>query len=324
MEVHVRNVNNAYVAGMEMLHVAGVIEESRNGPVIVYPEPVMTIYDAPMERVLFNEGRDANPFFHLMEAMWMLAGRRDLAFLTKFNGQMAKYSDDGKVLYGAYGWRWRHPGGKDIDQLDQIVHKLKQDLTSRRAVLTMWGAEDLFASSKDVPCNTHIYFRPREDYLDMTVCCRSNDIIWGAYGANSVHFSILQEYMAAGLGLGVGRMYQFSNNYHAYVELFEEKYPLSHDIPWLQYGIIQPTRIVKDYWHFLHELKEVLDIISGLCSHDNFQFHNPFMNALLYIAEAWRLHKDGKDQEALNHLEVIRDADDWRFACIQWIKRRMK
>jgi hypothetical protein len=52
--------------------------------------------------------------------------------------------------------------------------------------------------------------------LDLTVCCRSNDAIWGAHGANAVHFSVLQEYLAARIGVGVGTMYQWSNNYHAY------------------------------------------------------------------------------------------------------------
>ena len=40
--------------------------------------------------------------------------------------------------------------------------------------------------------------------LQMTVHCRSNDIIWGTYGANAVHFSILQEYVAARIGVDLG------------------------------------------------------------------------------------------------------------------------
>jgi thymidylate synthase len=54
--------------------------------------------------------------------------------------------------------------------------------------------------------------------LDLTVLCRSNDVVWGAYGANAVHFSVLQEYLAGRIGVDVGVMYQFSNNYHGYVD----------------------------------------------------------------------------------------------------------
>src|SRR6185312_8148215 len=96
-------------------------------------------------------------------------------------------------------------------------------------VIQMWDANaDLGRDSKDLPCNTHVYLgvsygeTDRPNRLNMTVCCRSNDVIWGAYGANAVHFSFLQEYLAGRLGLDVGNLYQVSNNYHAYREMFNK------------------------------------------------------------------------------------------------------
>ena len=56
----------------------------------------------------------------------------------------------------------------------------------------------------------------------MTVTNRSNDMIWGAYGANAVHMSVLLEYMAGMLGYGVGAYYQFSNNLHAYTSVLDK------------------------------------------------------------------------------------------------------
>ena len=50
----------------------------------------------------------------------------------------------------------------------------------------------------------------------MSIVNRSNDMIWGAYGANAVHMSMLLEYMAAMTGFQVGIYYQISNNLHAY------------------------------------------------------------------------------------------------------------
>ena len=49
---------------------------------------------------------------------------------------------------------------------------------------------------EEIPCNTAIYFKVREGKLNMTVSNRSNDVIWGTFGANVVHMSILQEYVA--------------------------------------------------------------------------------------------------------------------------------
>lgn len=50
----------------------------------------------------------------------------------------------------------------------------------------------------------------------MMVTNRSNDIVWGCYGANAVHFSYLMEYIAAGVGVPVGKYRQVSNNLHMY------------------------------------------------------------------------------------------------------------
>lgn len=235
--ISARNVNDALASGLLYLFYDGIEESSRNGPVIVAPGPVTTLYRNPRERILWMPERDANPFFHLFESLWMLAGRNDVAFPAFFAKQMSEYSDDGKTMRGAYGYRWRKWFG--YDQLNVIVAELKRDPASRRCVLDMWDggkyaypwrghlseeaelsdAGDLLATTKDKPCNTHIYVDVRGGALNITVCCRSNDIWWGAYGANAVHFSFLQEYLATMVGVPIGRYWQISNNYHIYTSI---------------------------------------------------------------------------------------------------------
>lgn len=211
-----RNVNTALPETLWWLHVAGVMEQSRNGPVRVAPEPFCITYQRPTERVLFNAVRDANPFFHFFEALWMLAGRDDVAFVAQFNKRMNTYSDDGIRLHGAYGRRWRRPR----DQLHAIINLLRADPLTRRAVLQIWdSAKDLWTQhSKDLPCNAQAFFDVRNGALNMMVCNRSNDAVWGLLGANAVHFSFLQEYIAAGVGVPVGVYRQFTNNLHIYTE----------------------------------------------------------------------------------------------------------
>ena len=68
------------------------------------------------------------------------------------------------------------------------------------------------------PCNTQIYFWSRNGKLNMTVANRSNDMIWGAYGANAVHMSFLQEYVASMCGVKCGIYTQFTHNLHAYLD----------------------------------------------------------------------------------------------------------
>ena len=92
------NVHDALVRGMDLLHTEDFKNESRNGRVYQARTPVTTVYERSKERVLFWAERDANPFFHFMEGLWMLDGRNDLEFVKHFAKSMENYSDDGKSL----------------------------------------------------------------------------------------------------------------------------------------------------------------------------------------------------------------------------------
>lgn len=204
---------------------------SRNGAVLRFPTPVTTVWSQPANRIMWSANRDCNPMFHYAEAFWMLAGRNDVATVAKLSPNMLNYSDNQETLWGAYGFRWREHFG--IDQISLIIDELKSNPTSRRCVLQMWdgqyfvGTSDLQNSDlivatsggKDVPCNTSIYFDPQDGVLNMTVCNRSNDMVFGAYGANVVHMSILHEYVAAQIGMQLGTYYQISNNLHLYLDV---------------------------------------------------------------------------------------------------------
>lgn len=221
--ISVRNVHEALPEAVRLLQAHGIQRETRNGMALVAPFPVTTEYARPTERVLFWPQRDANPFFHLAESLWMISGRDDVRFLTRYVSDFGKFSDDGETLHGAYGRRWRRAyemRNMQDDQLAIIARRLRENPDDRRCVLQMWDAEaDLDSSSKDVPCNLVVSFqRDVVGALDMTVFCRSNDLIWGAYGANAVHFSLLQEYLATWIGCEVGTYWQVSTNWHAYVE----------------------------------------------------------------------------------------------------------
>lgn len=213
-----RNVNVVFPAAMRLMQMLGRERPSRVGRVLELPGPVVTTYYRPAERVLFSHARDANPFFHFFEALWMLAGRNDVDFLRQLVHRMLTFSDDGATLHGAYGNRWRFHFG--MNQLEVVASLLRRELDTRRAVLTMWDpAVDLGRDSRDLPCNTTVYFKVRESALHMTVCNRSNDLLWGAYGANVVHLSMLHEYMACRAGgYPLGEYTHFSDSMHVYLD----------------------------------------------------------------------------------------------------------
>ena len=334
-----RNVNDALVKGVQLLKEGGRPQPSRAGGTLEYPEPVCTVYERPLERVLFDPVRDANPFFHLMEALWMLAGRRDVAWLARFNQRMATYSDDGVVFNAAYGFRWREQfqlaaahGGKFGDQLTAIVRLLRSDPDSRRAVLQIWDAEaDLGVPSKDLACNTQAMFKIRGGRLSITVSNRSNDIIWGCYGANAVQFSMLLEYMAARIGVETGQYRQVSDSFHAYDEVWPKISGIAERYdgdPYIR-GEVSVYPLIAAADAFDADLKRWFDDPPDRLSFEQWDrearqdaWRNPyFIRVATPIYNAWFAYKR-KDREAATKWLDRCGATDWRRAAREWLERR--
>lgn len=346
--IDVRNVQHALVQGGSLLRVEGEQEPSRDGPVLVAPCPVSTVYQRPTERVLLDARRDANPFFHLMESVWMMAGRRDPQWLDRYvRNFSARFAEGDGLQHGAYGYRWRRhfervpdeSGPVRLDQLLQVAEMLRRDPTTRRAVLTMWDpVVDLNLPSRDLPCNTHVYFRARREVdgvdvshvLDITVCNRSNDIVMGAYGANAVHMSIMGEVVAGLAGMRLGTYTQVSNNFHVYErDLDLEKMPDFLGVDEYADGTIEAqlicgeddapgalmdeaTRVMRDCQYLIEgELDEP-------CS-------DWFRDTVIPMYVAHDLWRGGKRDQAYLHLgSEMSDSSDWRRAGQEWMSRRMK
>jgi len=342
--IHARNVNDALHAGLMLVHSHGIPETSRNGPVLRVPEPVATVYARPCERVLIQPWRDANPFFHLVEAFWMLAGRDDLRQLTPYVSRMREFSDDGGVTQpGAYGKRWRDhvksPFLGGIDQLSWVAGRLREDPSDRRCVIQMWDASvDIHKASiggNDAPCNLTATPYVAAGALHLAVFCRSNDIIWGAYGANAVHFSVLLEYLAARVGVPVGTYTQVSINYHAYLSTFPKVMPVEAAQPYSVSGFdaLQPIPMFSE-WLVGGEDRECERIFQEdlrvFFEEGPFAYATagriPFMRRVLVpmclAHQHWRTKK-GEDRY-LGALEILRScaAPDWRRAAEEWVGRR--
>lgn len=339
---------------------------SRNGPVLAIQEPVIITFEKPNERVLFNQARDCNPFFHLFESLYMLSGGNLIEPLAYYAPQMKNYSDDGVTQNGAYGHRWKYarvydPDTElrdDVNQLKVIIDHLKAKPDSRRAVLQMWNVEDdllKMDTSKDICCNTSVMFSIRDEskglrfteqaaiiggrpelagkpiqptYLDMTVINRSNDLVWGMLGANVVHFSFLQEYMAANLGVEVGVYNQMSNNLHIYTENnsgFKHEEWLADGTPdWYIEGktIRDYARIplVTDSATFEVELPRFVEAATEHRFDTNWS--EPFLQRVATpLLWAFELHKRRDYTSALNAIKECA-ADDWRIVGRNWLLKR--
>lgn len=334
MTIRARNVHDALPEALHQMKAHGIERDTRNGKVLYMPEPVTTMYEKPTERVLFWPERDANPFFHFYEALWMLGGRQDVVSLTRFVARMTNFSDNGTTFHGAYGYRWRVFFG--LDQPMIIGKALLTDPNNRRQVLQMWNAPaDLVdqTNKRDVPCNLEAIFQINHEHeLDMMVTNRSNDIVWGTYGANAVHFSMLQEFVAAVAGVPVGRYWHVSFNWHGYLDtispvmcLADRAFQPHRVVQWAspyERGNVEPYPIMNtDPETWLGDLDMFLDEEGRAMGYrDRFfrrvalpivQTHDAFKQA-----EAPQRYKD-----ALAAAKGIR-ATDWQLAIVEWIQRR--
>lgn len=222
MEIHGAGINELYCETLNYLKVVECDEVlRRTGRVREYSPPLTIINTEPRNRVLYDPQRNANPFFHCMEFVWMAAGGNDVRWIAQFNKRMLEYAEPGEWSHGAYGHRWMHHFG--INQIPALINVLNKDRMTRRAYVQMWDTDaDLGRDFKDIPCNVGISFQMDVDNdLNAYVFNRSNDLIWGMLGANAVHFSMLLEVVAQCIAANPGQVVQISANPHLYERHFE-------------------------------------------------------------------------------------------------------
>jgi hypothetical protein len=170
----------------------------------------------------------------------------------------------------------------------------------------------------------------------MTVINRSNDLVWGALGANVVHFSFLQEYMAYAVGASVGRYYQISNNLHAYTATWEpekwfkgrqpldiDPYRASHfnTIPLMA----NETGATREEWvrSFDTECNEFVDRYGKPGLVENCGYDSEFLDKVAEpMLQAFKWYKEDGHATAIRWLDKIK-ADDWRMAATNWIYKRL-
>lgn len=77
--------------------------------------------------------RRANPVFHFAEALWYLAGRRDLEMIGYYAPSMRSSSADGVNLGGsAYGYTLFNPASGDtVSPFDRVLELLRTETDSK-------------------------------------------------------------------------------------------------------------------------------------------------------------------------------------------------
>ena len=310
-----RNPNEAFPITMNLLREEGVLLSSRNGPAIEYPDPVSVTYTHACERVLFNQKRNINPYLHFFEPFWILAGRRDVDFMSRIVSRFKDYSDDGKTFAAAYGYRLRRP----LDQVAGAIRRLRRDPTDRRTVLMIRQPRDMPYTGKDAACNIAIACKIRNGRLNLHVFNRSNDAIWGgpAGGTNYPQFTILQEYMAGHIGCGIGTYTVTTDSMHVYPnpQWERNKDPVPGAVDFYATGHVKPFPLMAEPDKFEKDLRAVFDegVDPEITEFSSIFFRNVYRP--MWQSFIGYKKKDGSD---IFCAEAVA-ASDWREVTTRWL-----
>lgn len=166
----------------------------------------------PLARLSRTETK-GTVFSCLGEFLWYMSGSNSLEVIQHYIRDYDKYSDDGQTIHGAYGPRLFDKGG--IDQLAYVLGKLKSKPASRKAVIQLFDANDVVEHHEDVPCTCTLQFVARSNKLHLHVNMRSNDAFKGL-PHDVFSFTMLQEFIARTLGLGLGPYHHSVGSLHLY------------------------------------------------------------------------------------------------------------
>ena len=193
-------------------------QNSRGGPTSEILHVAISVAD-PRQRWVVSREPPLNLAFALAEIVWIMTGRRDLAFLDYWNRRYRVFVGPGPELHGAYGYRIRRHLG--VDQLERAYRALESYPDTRQVVIQIWDsssdlpAPDGTPADLDIPCNVVAMPRLRDGKLEWLQVIRSNDMKLGI-PHNFVQFTSMQEILAGWLGVECGSYNQISDSLHVY------------------------------------------------------------------------------------------------------------
>lgn len=200
--IAVDTLEEAWFGALTRVVEEGELEGTRLGPSLEV-RPATLIIKQPRQRFVLS--RIYNLAFAYAEFLWIMRGEESLSFVQFFNPRMQRFSDDGRTLHGAYGFRLRTAHG--FDQLLAAYEALSKAPDSRQVVLDIWHPARDFPqdgpASKDVACSIVDHLLVRRGALEWTHMMRSNDLVWGL-PYDVLVFTCMQEVLAGWLSLDIG------------------------------------------------------------------------------------------------------------------------
>ena len=187
------------------------------------------------------------------ELLWFVSGDTNIRYLQD-NGVSIwdEWADDNGDLGPVYGKQWRHwqtPGGREIDQLAELINMIKTNPESRRLMLTAWNPADVPHMALP-PCHCLFQFHVAKGRLSCQLYQRSADIFLGV-PFNIASYALLTHMIARICGLKPGEFVHVLGDAHLYSNHFDQaREQLSRTPGALPQLVIHRTPDSIDGFHF--------------------------------------------------------------------------
>ncbi len=158
------------------------------------------------------------------ELLWFLSGDTNVKYLND-NGVRIwnEWADEHGDLGPVYGHQWRSwptPDGKQIDQITQLLDRLKNNPNSRRHIVSAWNVADVDNMALP-PCHCLFQFYIADNRLSCQLYQRSADVFLGV-PFNIASYALLTMMMAQVLNLEAGDFIHSFGDAHIYNNHIEQ------------------------------------------------------------------------------------------------------
>jgi len=158
------------------------------------------------------------------ELLWFLQGDTNVRYL-KENGVTIwdEWADAQGELGPVYGHQWRSwpaPDGRKIDQITQVIERIKSNPDSRRLIVSAWNVADI-DKMKLPPCHCLFQFYVAGGKLSCQLYQRSADLFLGV-PFNIASYALLTMMVAQVCGLKPGEFIHTLGDVHLYLNHLEQ------------------------------------------------------------------------------------------------------
>jgi thymidylate synthase len=184
------------------------------------------------------------------ELLWFLKGTSNVEYLQR-NGvtiwdEWADADGDLGPVYGVQWRAWPSPNGP-IDQIAQVIERIRSDPDSRRLVVSAWNVADI-PRMKLPPCHLLFQFNVTAGRLSCQLYQRSCDVFLGV-PFNIASYSLLTHMVAQQCDLAAGDFVWTGGDchiYHNHVEQVREQLSRT-PYPYPQLRIVRRPPSISDY-----------------------------------------------------------------------------